>query len=156
MAVLDILSWAPPPSGLLSNFAPHAFVFDDVECAGMEGLLCAFKFDDLVRQRRLCMMSGLAAKNAARGRGPVWQKSQTLWWNGVSYPRHGAEYQRLLDRAYNALATNADFRQALLDTGDAFLGHSIGGRDPSETILTEAEFCMRLMRLRHEIRAGLR
>ena len=156
MAVLDIVSWAAPPAGKLSNFAPHAFIFDEVECAGMEGLLHAFKFDDVVRQRRLCKLSGLEAKNAARGRAVVWQKAQTLWWNCVAYPRLSPAYQGLLDRAFDALATNPDFRQALLDTNDAFLTHSIGGRDPTLTILTEAEFCTRLMRLRREIREGLR
>jgi predicted NAD-dependent protein-ADP-ribosyltransferase YbiA (DUF1768 family) len=41
---MDILSGSGYPSGALSNFAPHPFVFDGVQVASMEGLLQAFKF----------------------------------------------------------------------------------------------------------------
>ncbi|USN14877.1 hypothetical protein DOMOVOI_04030 [Brevundimonas phage vB_BpoS-Domovoi] len=156
MAVLDIGSWKPWPSGALSNFPPHAFVFEDVECASMEGLVQAFKFNEPYKQVITCKAVGEAAKNMGRRRNLHWQRVQTLWWKSDAYDRHSPEYQALLDRAYNALATNQDFRNALLATGDHFLTHSIGGRDPHETILTEAEFCTRLMRLRREIREGLR
>ena len=36
---MDIGSKSGYPSSALSNFAPHAFVFDGVECASLEGLL---------------------------------------------------------------------------------------------------------------------
>jgi len=35
---MDIYSKAPYPSRALSNFYPHRFTFDGVECASMEGL----------------------------------------------------------------------------------------------------------------------
>lgn len=156
MAILDIGSWKPYPAGAVSNFPAHAFVFDDVPCASMEGLIQAFKFNEPYKQVIACKAVGEAAKKMGKRRNLHWQVPQTLWWKTTVYDRHGPEYQDLLDRAYNALATNPAFRQALLDTGEAFLTHRIGGRDPAETVLTEAEFCMRLMRIRHEIRAGLR
>ena len=36
---MDIGSGNGYPSGALSNFSPHPFVFDGVECNSMEGLL---------------------------------------------------------------------------------------------------------------------
>jgi hypothetical protein len=36
---MDIGSKSGYPSSALSNFAPHAFEFDGVKCASMEGLL---------------------------------------------------------------------------------------------------------------------
>lgn len=39
---MDIGSGKEYPSNALSNFAPHPFVFDGVECASMEGLLQSF------------------------------------------------------------------------------------------------------------------
>jgi hypothetical protein len=43
---------------------------------------------------------------------------------------------------------NEGFRRALAATGRAFLQHSIGRTNPSETVLTQREFCSRLMALR--------
>ena len=36
---MDIGSGSGYPSSTLSNFAPHAFTIDGVECASMEGFL---------------------------------------------------------------------------------------------------------------------
>lgn len=156
MAIIDIGSWKRGPAGALSNFPAYTFVFEDVECASMEGLVQAFKFNEPYKQVITCKAVGEAAKNMGRRRNLHWQRVQTLWWKTQAYDRHGPEYQDLLNRAYNALATHPTFRQALLATGDALLTHSIGSRDPTETVLTEAEFCLRLMRIRREIREGLR
>ena len=68
-----------------------------------------------------------------------------LHWQGVDYKRDSQEYQDLLDRAYEALSTNDGFARALLATGDAILTHSIGKRKKNETVLTQQEFCSRLM-----------
>jgi hypothetical protein len=81
-------------------------------------------------------------------------RTQTLWWKGIEIDRHGKEYQELLDKAYVALAQNQDFRDALIATGNAVLTHSIGKKNQRETILTEQEFCSRLMRVREMIRNG--
>lgn len=41
---MDIGSGTGYPSAALSNFAPHSFVIDGVECASMEGFLQSLKF----------------------------------------------------------------------------------------------------------------
>lgn len=149
---MDIGSGRGYPAGALSNFAPHPFIFDDIPVASMEGLLQAFKFDKAHMQIAVCKNVGLVAKRRGSGRSKHWQKVQTLWWAGQAYDRHGPEYQALLDRAYDALATNEGFRRALLASGDAVLTHSIGRRDARETVLTRTEFCGRLMRLRARLK----
>lgn len=153
---MDIGSGHGYPSSALSNFAPHAFEFDSVKVASMEGLVQAFKFDKVHMQVEVCKNVGLAAKRRGRGRNKHWQRLQKLWWNGREYDRHGQEYQDLLDRAYLALSANEDFRRALLATGDAVLTHSIGRRNASETVLTQAEFCRRLTALRFALRMAHR
>jgi predicted NAD-dependent protein-ADP-ribosyltransferase YbiA (DUF1768 family) len=145
---VDIGSGHGYPSSALSNFAPHAFEFDGVAVASMEGFLQACKFDKIHMQIEVCKNVGIAAKRRGSGRSKHWQKVQKLWWNGAEFDRHGPEYQALLDRAYDALATNEGFRRALLATGNATLTHSIGRQSPSETVLTRAEFCRRLTNLR--------
>lgn len=43
---LDIGSGKDYPSNALSNFAPHPFVIDGVECNSMEGFLQSLKFKE--------------------------------------------------------------------------------------------------------------
>ena len=51
---LDIKAKAPFPAGALSNFAMHAFTFDGVACASMEGFLQSLKIEDVSEQTRVC------------------------------------------------------------------------------------------------------
>ena len=146
---MDIGSGSGYPSCALSNFAPHPFTIDGILCNSMEGFLQSLKFSSPEMQVQVCSLVGKAAK--FKGKKKKWWQTQKLYWQGVEYDRHGEEYQRLLDRAYDALAQNSGFRSALLATGTAALTHSIGKSNPSETVLTKAEFCGRLMRLRERI-----
>jgi len=146
---MDIGSKSGYPSSALSNFAPHPFTIDGVECNSMEGFLQALKFKDPEMQRVVCQLVGLTAKR--RGKGKNWWKTQTLWWQGQEIDRHSEEYQALLDRAYNALAENTKFQKALKATGSANLTHKIGKRKPNETVLTRTEFCGRLIEIRERL-----
>lgn len=49
---------------------------------------------------------------------------------------------------------NEKFRQALLDTGEETLTHTIGRNSKSETVLTRDEFCKRLEKLRRHLQKG--
>ena len=145
---MDIGSKAGYPASALSNFAPHPFVFDGVECASMEGLVQAFKFDKPHIQVEVCKLVGIRAKRRGQKRNKAWKRIQKLWWRGKEYDRHGNDYQKLLDRAFNALAENDSFQKALLATGNSTLTHSIGKSKCPETVLTEREFCSRLETIR--------
>jgi predicted NAD-dependent protein-ADP-ribosyltransferase YbiA (DUF1768 family) len=147
---MDIGSGSGFPSAALSNFAPHPFIFDGVECNSMEGLLQSFKFSNPEMQREVCKLVGKQAK--FKGKKKKWFKTQTLYWQGVEFKRDSDEYQELLDRAFDALSTNEGFRRALLATGDAVLTHSIGKTKTNETVLTRTEFCSRLMKIRERLK----
>lgn len=149
---MDIKSGNGYPSSALSNFAPHPFIFDGVECNSMEGLLQSFKFEQEHIQVEVCKFVGFAAKKRGKPRNNRWQSLQTLWWKNKEFLRHSKDYQDLLDCAYLALATNSSFRKALLASGDSNITHSIGHNDSSKTVLTEKEFCSRLMWLREIIK----
>lgn len=139
------------PSDALSNLSPHEFEFDGIKCASMEGFLQSLKFSDAEMQRFICSLSGITAKRS--GAEQDWKSDQTLFWNGISYKRDSFEYQMLLDRAYDALYTNEHFCQALRDTGNAKLVHTVGKSNPADTVLTEREFCSRLDKLRDRLKA---
>lgn len=147
---LDIGSGKDYPSNALSNFAPHPFIIDGVECNSMEGFLQSLKFKEPEMQKEVCKLVGKAAK--FKGKKKKWWQDQTLYWQGVSYKRESQEYQDLLDRAYEALSKNEGFKKALLASGDAVLTHSIGKRKESETVLTIREFCSRLTAIRQRLK----
>lgn len=148
---MDIGTGNGYPASHLSNFTPHPFTFDGVECTSMEGLLQSFKFKDAHIQVEVCKLWGGHAKKRGSRKNKQWKKAQTLYWQGVSYPRNSDDYQALLDRAFNALATNESFQKALLATQNATLTHSMGRQKESDTVLTTREFCSRLMKIRHRL-----
>ena len=144
---MDIGSGTGYPSASLSNFAPHPFIIDGVECNSMEGFLQSLKFSNPDMQREVCKLVGKQAK--FKGKKKKWWRTQTLYWQGVEFSRNSQEYQELLDRAFDALSKNESFKKALLATGNSPLTHSIGKINPSETVLTRAEFCSRLTKIRN-------
>ena len=149
---MDIGSGTGWPSAALSNFTPHPFVIDGVECASMEGFLQSLKFKEPDMQVEVCKLVGKAAK--FKGKKKKWWKTQTLHWQGQEFKRDSQEYQDLLDRAFDALAQNTGFQKALLATGKATLTHSIGKSKETETVLTKQEFCSRLTKIRDNLQKG--
>jgi len=143
---MEIGSGNKYPSNSLSNFSPHPFVIDGVECNSMEGFLQSLKFKSPEMQVEVCKLVGYAAKK--KGRNKNWYQTQTLYWRGKEIKRNSQEYQDLLDRAYEALYENEKFKKALWATNSARLTHSIGKSKINETVLTKSEFCSRLMKLR--------
>lgn len=146
---MDIGSGTGYPSANLSNFSPHVFTVDGIECNSMEGFLQSLKFQDPEMQKHVCTLVGKKAK--FKGKKKKWWKTQTLYWKGEEIPRDSDQYQKLLDRAFNALAQNTSFQKALLATQNATLTHSIGKNKTSETVLTRQEFTSRLTRIRKEL-----
>ena len=144
---MDISSTNGYPSASLSNFSPHPFIFDGVEIASMEGFLQSLKFKNLEMQKYVCTLVGRAAK--FKGKDKKWYREQILYWQGKEFKRDSKEYQILLNRAYNALyQQNESFRKALEASKPGILTHSIGKTKENETVLTQSEFCGRLMKLR--------
>jgi len=143
---MDIGSKNGYPAGALSNFSPHPFIIDGVQCNSMEGFLQGLKFESKDMQEYVCSLVGYAAKK--KGRNKNWQEKQTLYWRGKPIKRDSDEYQDLLNRAYNALYENGKFQSALKASKGATLTHSMGKNKKSETVLTTQEFCSRLTYLR--------
>lgn len=147
--MLDVGSKSDYPAGDLSNFSAFNFCIDEIECCSMEGFLQSLKFDKSHIQVEVCKLSGIKAKHRGKDRNNAWKLKRGLWWKGEFIQRTSQEYQRLLDRAYIELAkNNENFRQALIDTKDLILTHHIGKNEILETVLTQKEFCARLMKLR--------
>ena len=112
--------------------------------------LQSLKHQDEAKQRQICKMKGIDAK---RQSSSDWQKSQIVWWKGKPINRHSDEFFNLVMNAYTALfQQNRLFREALLSAKGKRLLHSRGKKDPHDTILTEQEFCVILVKLRDNAR----
>jgi hypothetical protein len=152
---VDIRSGSGYPASALSNFTPHRFVVDGVECASMEGLLQSLKFENVHIQVKVCKLVGKTAKYRGVPRNSAWQRQQTLWWQGTPMGRESQEYQDFLDRVFDAMTNQCEsFRNALLATQDAVLTHSIGKNKEADTVLTQREFCSRLMNIRARLQVA--
>ena len=153
MMILDIKSKYPYPAGALSNFTAFSFTVDGVECASMEGFLQSLKTTDIAEQNRVCRLTGKDAKEyfAESPCNGQWKRTGFLHWQGKRVWRYGKSYRMLLNRAYDALFQNEDFRKALAATGDAKLDHTIGKRFRCTTVLTRKEFIGQLYRLRKQL-----
>lgn len=147
---IDIWSKSKYPACVLSNLHDSIFIFDDVECHSMEGFLQSLKHQDEAKQRQICKMKGIDAK---RQSSSDWQKNQIVWWKSKPINRHSDEFFNLVTSAYTALfQQNRLFREALLSTKGKRLLHSRGLKNPHNTILTEQEFCVILIKLRDNAR----
>lgn len=138
--ILDIYSKGEYPANVLSNFHPKKFVFDGVECASMEGFLQSLKFKNEKRQREICALVGIDAKNKGQHKF-LWKITGNVYWLGKRYKRKGEEFTRLIFRAYRQLySQNEDFRLALQSAKGKKIIHSIGKNKKGQTILTAGEF----------------
>jgi len=148
---LNIGSGKNYPANALSNFAPHPFVIDGVQCNSFEGFLQSLKFSSPDMQIEVCKLVGRSAK--FKGKKKKWYQKQKLYWQGVEMDRKSEAYQFLLDRAFDALAENTKFQKALLASNKSILTHTIGKTKESETVLTRKEFISRLYKIRERLQS---
>ena len=135
----------------LSNLHAYRFTIDGRLCASMEGFLQSLKTNDEREAAFLRTLSGRQAWKEGQRFTTGWQATQTLWWDGHPIYRQSPGYQNLLNRAYDALSENQEFRLALVKTLDGELTHSIGHHDTRLTVLTKAEFMYNLYRVRSKL-----
>jgi len=146
--VVEIYSKGDYPADSLSNFYPHEFEIDGIRCASMEGFLQSLKFRFSFIQRRICRLSGKAAKKRGTKRAG-WKKRGYIRWKGEKIARLSYDFTVLTERAYACMyEQNEAFRDALNSTRGKVLTHSIGSHDKMDTILTEEEFIENLNKLR--------
>ena len=146
--LLDIKAKDKGIGGALSNFAPHAFTIDGVQCASMEGFLQSLKFQDTAEQQRVLYMKAKEAKEYGSKRS--WDRY--LYWKGTKVDRFSKEYQSLLEKAYRSMLANPNFKQALVDSKRKILLHTIGKTMRKNTVLTWWEFIWILYKLRKDVR----
>ena len=147
MELLEIKSSYPYPSNMLSNFYPHSFSIDGVDCSSMEGFLQSLKYKSVKKQIKICTYHGIKAKNKGKYKF-LWKITGNVYWQGKRIKRKSNEFTELIKRAYLELFKNEEFKKALKDSLGKDLSHKIDSSDPNKTILTVEEFLCMLNELR--------
>ena len=151
--IFDIYSKNPYPSGTLSNFKRCSFELDGVECASIEGVLQSLKVlippmkdnsqlwaERLKLQEQVCSYANNKAKRMGNFLN-LFNHDMILNWRGQIFGRTSKEYQRFLKKLFEArFLADKDYQNAIYDTRNFKLIHTIGKHNKAETCLTEQEF----------------
>ena len=148
---LDIRFTGEPGLGRrLSNLFPYKFTFDGITYASMEAFFGCLRTASWIEKQKLYSASGMDSWNMGH-KHMTWYSSQTVNYNGITINRSSVEYDDLITSAFDALFANEDFKQALMETGDCKLIHTIGKTAKNKTLLTRKEFIGHLNRLRNKL-----
>lgn len=148
MHVIELGYREPGLGKRLSNLYSYPFGLRGRRYGSIEGFLQSIKTQDVETQEFLAPLHGYDAFKVGQ-LGNAWKKTQTLWFGETPIARDSLEYQQLLTQAYDAcLEQNIEFVQALLDSVNAILTHSIGKHDSRDTTLTASEYLHQMYRLR--------
>jgi hypothetical protein len=147
---IDISKQSDFPYNLLSNFQERHFKLDGVEIYSIESFLQALKYKDTSKQKSVCKLTAKEANQAGNKLLCKLRKSLGVYyWNNNRIKRNSQEYDTLISRAYDAMASsNPDFITVLSETYPFKLSYKIGKQSKHQTALTESEFVSQLYRLR--------
>lgn len=123
----------------LSNLFPYEFKFRNKKLNSIESFFQGIKFKDVKMQNLIFAYSGLASNNVKVCRGYDWKKTGIVYWQGKEIVRQSREYDELVDELYISAIQNPLYRN-LLRTCEKDIIHSIGEKEPSQTVFTRYEF----------------
>ena len=133
----------------LSNLYPYSFTFDGITYASMEAFIGSLRTPLLDEKQKIYSTHGM--ESWYMGHKFSWYEKQEIYYQDRAISRHSQEYDDLITSAFDALFANEDFKQALMETGDCKLIHTIGKTAKNKTLLTRKEFIGHLNRLRNKL-----
>lgn len=133
---------------VLSNLYTHYFVFDGIPYKCVESFIQSLKFVEYEDTKKFIGLLGGASYRLGQTNNK-WKKDLTLYYKGQPIHRMSDAYNALIFNMYCSVVEQCPkFRQALVDSYPREIRHSMGNDDPTQTILTEKEFCEILTELR--------
>ena len=122
----------------LSNLYPYSFTFDGLTYASMESFIGSLRTSSMIEKQKLYSTHGM--ESWYMGHKFSWYEKQEVYYKDKVISRHSQEYDDLITSAFDALFANEDFKQALMETGDGKLTHTVGKTAKDKTLLTRKEF----------------
>jgi hypothetical protein len=133
----------------LSNLYPYQFEFDGITYASMEAFFSSLRTPDFTEKQKLYTTYGL--DSWYKGHKFSWNEKQEVYYKDKAINRHSTDHENLITAAFDALCTNEDFKQALRESGNCKLTHTIGKTAKDKTLLTRKEFISHLNQLRTKL-----
>ena len=133
----------------LSNLYPYQFDFDGITYASMEAFFGSLRTPDFIEKQKLYSTFGI--DSWYKGHKFSWYEKQEVYYKDKTINRDSREYENLLTAAFDALFTNEEFKQALRESGNCKLTHTVGKTAKDKTLLTRKEFIGHLNRLRSKL-----
>ena len=133
----------------LSNLYPYQFDFDGITYASMEAFFGSLRTPDFIEKQKLYSTFGI--DSWYKGHKFSWYEKQEVYYKDKTINRDSREYENLITAAFDALFTNEEFKQALRESGNCKLTHTVGKTAKDKTLLTRKEFIGHLNRLRTKL-----
>lgn len=127
-------------SKVLSNLFPYKFYFKGHKFESVESIFQSFKFKDKASQKLVFKYSGLNSNRIKACSNYDWRVSKKLYFLGYEMARESLEYELFIDELYVSLLFNPLFKNALLNTKDKYILHSIGEMEKGKTTFSRYEF----------------
>ena len=136
----------------LSNLYPYTFLMDGYMIRSMEGFLQSIKVKDFEEKIKLWRMFGVKCWKYGQQFND-WKETQILYDNfGKPINRHSPEYDFLIQKAFDCLFTNEDFRDKMKQSMGYRVTHSMGKTDKTDSVLTKDEYIANIERLRNTLK----
>ena len=133
----------------LSNLYTYQFEFDGITYASMEAFFGSLRTPDFIEKQKLYSTFGI--DSWYKGHKFSWYEKQEVYYKDKTINRDSREYENLITAAFDALFTNEEFKQALRESRNCKLTHTVGKTAKDKTLLTRKEFIGHLNRLRTKL-----
>ena len=124
----------------LSNLFRYKFYFKGFIFESAEAVFQCLKVKDKKLQRKLFDYSGIPSNKLSAFSDYNWKEKGYVYFQGKEIKRDSKEYDDFIDEMYVSLLQNPLYRNALKNSGDKILLHSIGVNDKTKTLFTRFEF----------------
>ena len=104
----------------------------------MEAFLVSLRTPDFIEKQKLYSTYGM--DSWYKGHRFSWYEKQEVYYKDKTINRHSTEYDDLITAIFDALFTNEELKQALPESENCKLTHTIGKTAKDKTLLTRKEF----------------
>lgn len=129
-----------PLPKVLSNLFQYEFYFKGFKVNSIECIFQGIKVKDKKAQRYMFKYWGFNSNNIKVASDYNWKDEKVLYFQGAPIDRNSKAYEDFVDEMYVSLLQNPLFRNVLLNVGDKYIMHAIGGTNRDETVFTRYEF----------------
>lgn len=125
---------------VLSNLFQYDFYFRGFKLASIEGIFQGFKLKNKRAQKLIFSYHGLNSNNIKAASDYSWKEEGVVYFQGKAIKRDSKEFDDFIDEMYISAVQNPLYRNVLINAGDKYILHALGGKTKQDTVFTRYEF----------------